>query len=702
PAAKDPYFLYGASNLGSMLALLAYPFLIEPFTTISNAAVFAPTELGERLSQPWIWTIGYFVLLVLVLACAGLVWNPAGVKVPHLGAAAPVEPELAAARAGAAGITDTATRRGRPGTGGGSSLPDEPDVGVRRGAAEELTWGRRLRWVLLAAVPSSLMLGVTTFITTDLTPMPMFWLIPLTLYLASFIFVFARWPVVWVETPHRVMLWAQPIGIALMLLFGYLFGINHASYLRLSIGFYVLGFFLTTMVCHGELAKDRPSTRFLTEFYLWMSVGGMCGGIFNGLVAPVVFYWGIAEFGIAVFAACLLRPKMGEGGWLDGVIASALGTSAEPAPVPHRGKGQPRPAPAVKPAVNDESISRTLDVVFPIAVLALSIVLYVFYGNQMARGHTQSAREYALFIIFGIPLLLSCIFLTRPLRFALAITAVMLVHWTVTEGIFTQSSRSRIVHQTRSYFGHIVVRETREPTRIGGEDVELVTRSLTHGTTHHGMNYQLPERKKDWGDPQKDLSRLATTYYNRYGPVGRVMEMKHFNYFPGGPQNVFHADARMPCSQVGAVAASLGVGNLPYANLVDLWSEPPIATVGLGTGTMASYGRPFQHVHFYEIDNQIRKLSLPEEGDPYFNYLRQAEKRGCDVQVLMGDARLRMRLPYRNFHTDKAYGPDADKVSKAEPPGGPEKFYQMMVVDAFSSDAIPAHLLTLEALEMYF
>src|SRR5581483_9375911 len=165
---------------------------------------------------------------------------------------------------------------------------------------------------------------------------------------------------------------------------------------------------------------------------------------------------------------------------------------------------------------------------------------------------------------------------------------------------------------------------------------------------------------------------------------------------------VFHADARMPCSQVGAVAASLGVGNLPYANLVDLWSEPPIATVGLGTGTMASYGRPFQHVHFYEIDNQIRKLSLPEEGDPFFNYLRQAEKRGCDVQVLMGDARLRMRLPYRNFHTDKAYGPDADKVSKAEPPGGPEKFYQMMVVDAFSSDAIPAHLLTLEALEMYF
>jgi hypothetical protein len=130
--------------------------------------------------------------------------------------------------------------------------------------------------------------------------------------------------------------------------------------------------------------------------------------------------------------------------------------------------------------------------------------------------------------------------------------------------------------------------------------------------------------------------------------------------------------------------------------MVDLWSEPPIATVGLGTGTMASYGRNFQHVHFYEIDNQILRLSLPEADDdaPYgFNYLKEARKRGSEVQVLMGDARLRMALPYKNFYKEKGTNP---------PPGGPEKFYQMMVVDAFSSDAIPAHLLTLEALEMYF
>jgi hypothetical protein len=151
--------------------------------------------------------------------------------------------------------------------------------------------------------------------------------------------------------------------------------------------------------------------------------------------------------------------------------------------------------------------------------------------------------------------------------------------------------------------------------------------------------------------------------------------------------------------------------------LVDLWSEPPYATIGLGTGTMAAYGRPYQHVHYYEIDNHVRRLSLPlgkndyyftyynipEEAPfiaksyegaikprTYFNCLKDATHRGCEVEVLMGDARLRMDLPYKNFHEDHDMG------------GGPRNFYHMMVVDAFSSDAIPVHLITKEAFEMYF
>jgi hypothetical protein len=241
------------------------------------------------------------------------------------------------------------------------------------------------------------------------------------------------------------------------------------------------------------------------------------------------------------------------------------------------------------------------------------------------------------------------------------------------------------------------------------------------------MNILKPEDEKKWGDPAHDFSRLATTYYHRLCPAGVAMEK--FNWHSEGAANTFHADARLPASLIGT-APTLGVMALPLDQFASLWSEIPYATIGLGTGTMASYGRPYQHVHYYEIDNHIRRLNLPlrkndyyftyketqfaptlpalpdteaafiatnyetrTKGRTYFTYLKDAIKRGCDVQVFMGDARLRMALPYRNFHDD----PHA-KV----PPGGPEGFYHLIVVDAFSSDAIPVHLLTKESFKMYF
>jgi hypothetical protein len=188
--------------------------------------------------------------------------------------------------------------------------------------------------------------------------------------------------------------------------------------------------------------------------------------------------------------------------------------------------------------------------------------------------------------------------------------------------------------------------------------------------------------------------------------------MEKFNWFPDPPNsNMFTADARMPASLVGSAIAQIGIGALPTTMLETMWSEPPIATVGLGTGTMASYGRPYQHVHFYEIDNQVLRMSLhttktreikdakqydeeirgPSRRETWFNYLEKAIDRGCSVQVLMGDARLRMALPYKNHYQDET-----------DHGGGPNNFYHMMVVDAFSSDAIPAHLLTEEAFKVYF
>ncbi|MBI2805489.1 MAG: hypothetical protein HYX68_10975 [Planctomycetes bacterium] len=700
PAARDPYFLYGASNFGSMSSLIVYPLFIEPYVSLTN--------------QGWTYAIGYITLIAFMAVCAGMVWNAKDAFLPKAAPAPEPKPEPAPAAAQASapdaqtGIAAgapaaaptapaaTSVKAGAPGKhgkgahGAGRSHAPAPSVAV---ANDDMNFARRFRWVMLAAIPSSLMLGITTHITTDLSPQPMFWLIPLILYLGSFILVFARWPVVWTETPHVVFLYAQVLFLPGMIMSDVWNLASDPSLLKVAIFAHVMGFFTTTMVCHGELAKDRPSTRFLTEFYLWMSVGGMVGGMFNALIAPVIFpkYW---EFPLAIFAAALARPKMFDIGLGDNFLASLFESQPE-APVTKQKGGKHHHAPVSIGVTANESLVRNLDFVWPGVILALTLIA----GLVLPRDMSHIVRNL---FQYGIPLVLCMACFSRPFRFGLGIGAVLLLHV-----IFVAQAESEVtLKSSRSYFGAISVKQM---NRGFGP-----YRQLIHGHIDHGMNYLVPEKKADRGDPAKDRSRLATTYYHREGPAGRVMEK--FNWSKGDP-NTFHADARLPASLIFNALADVGVGNLPLTELVTAWSEPPIATIGLGTGTMASYGRPYQHVHFYEIDNQVQRLSFAaptrefgnwlEYGKAkqkssrtvYFNYLEQALERGAAVQVLMGDARLRMNLPYENHYLDNNGQPRTDETDRG---GGPNNFYHMMVVDAFSSDAIPAHLLTREAFKMYF
>src|SRR2546422_345949 len=220
PSAGDPYFLYAASNLGSMLGLLGYPVLLEPRLRLAE--------------QSRLWSGGYLLLLVFTLACAVLLWRS---PVPAL--ADPSRERL----------TGLAARR-------------------------------RLRWVLLALVPSSLMLSVTTFISADVEAIPLLWVIPLAIYLLTFVLVFARRPLV----PHALMVRVLPIALlALVVVL-----VKRANQpLLLIMGLHLGAFFVAAMVCHGELARDRPPPAHLTEFYLWLSVGGVLGGGFNALAAPL-------------------------------------------------------------------------------------------------------------------------------------------------------------------------------------------------------------------------------------------------------------------------------------------------------------------------------------------------------------------------------------------------------------------------------
>jgi spermidine synthase len=247
PQAAEPYQLYAASNLGSALALIAYPFLMEPRMRLAG--------------QSGAWTLGYGFLALLIAACAWRVWKTADVAAP------------ASTESAAAGDTD---------------------------AVAPVTVRDRLIWTGLAFVPSSLLLAVTTYVTTDLSPAPLLWVVPLALYLLTFTLVFARRPPI----RHAWMVAVHPSAVAVAVL---LLATGYVKQPAFAVPLHLLALFIISMTAHGELAARRPHARYLTEFYLWISVGGVLGGVFNALVAPVVFD-NVWEYPVVLALACLARP----------------------------------------------------------------------------------------------------------------------------------------------------------------------------------------------------------------------------------------------------------------------------------------------------------------------------------------------------------------------------------------------------------
>jgi SAM-dependent methyltransferase len=173
--------------------------------------------------------------------------------------------------------------------------------------------------VALAFIPSSLLLSVTTFITTDVAPVPLLWVVPLSLYLFTFTLAFASRPPI----PHRWVVAALPVAITVVAM------LMMHSWTRkpvLVIPIHLLAFFVIALACHGELARRRPAVTHLTDFYLWIAVGGVLGGIFNVLVAPVVFSR-MHEYAIVLAVACLALPWPEERATRRQVIANLLRTA---------------------------------------------------------------------------------------------------------------------------------------------------------------------------------------------------------------------------------------------------------------------------------------------------------------------------------------------------------------------------------------
>ena len=246
PAGPDPYFLYASSNIGSFLALLSYPVLLEPMFTLRT--------------QNLIWTGGYGLLIVLIASCGALLLR---------------SPALAAA-----------------------------DLEVEETDAPAPTWTQRARWIFLAAVPSGLLIAVTAHISTDVAAAPLLWVLPLSLYLLTWVLVFQSRPLL----PHSWVLLLQPLAIAGVVV---LLAVGGEQNLLLTLGGHQLCFFVIAMSCHGELARTRPAAKYLTGFYVALSFGGMVGGLFAGLIAPFLFSW-VAEYPILVALAALCRPATAE------------------------------------------------------------------------------------------------------------------------------------------------------------------------------------------------------------------------------------------------------------------------------------------------------------------------------------------------------------------------------------------------------
>ena len=245
--AADPYHLYAASNVGSLIGLMAYPIIMEPLLSLA--------------SQTMSWSLGYGVLAIGLTACGLLAWK---------------------------------TGSNKPAT--SASVAD-----VEVDETENKTL-QRLKWLALAFIPSSLLIGTTTHIVTDVASAPFLWAPPLMIYIASFIVVFSSAR----EKSLQASTLILPFIVAAVLGLMFVPQLSSIS-IMLVLGLDLAALAAASIVCHGMMAEMRPQASRLTEFYLLMSLGGVLGGAFNALLAPVIFNSAI-EYPIMLAIVLLARP----------------------------------------------------------------------------------------------------------------------------------------------------------------------------------------------------------------------------------------------------------------------------------------------------------------------------------------------------------------------------------------------------------
>jgi hypothetical protein len=516
---RSPYRLYALSNAGSLLGLLSYPFLIEPHVRLHL--------------QSWIWVTGFAVYAVAYAGCAYI------------------------ASKGSASI----------------SSRDTNDKLIPRIAKLSLGWALPLRWISLAATASTLLLANTNLICQEVAVIPFLWVLPLSLYLLSFILCFDgdRW--------YRRGLFQTLFVIAAGLVILVSLPNTNYSYVVQLLAYSIL-LFAGCMVCHGEAARSRPGADSLTAFYLCISIGGALGGIFVSFLAPRIFpgYW---EFPIAVLACIVLLLNISIRNrscwWYTGRISVALVLCA----------GIILLAPATLAPVSKAAAHLRIELIVTLAGSCLLAAL-AFYLLERRKPAAIS----------------NPVWVRAAARIGLALLTAGLA-------ISQKAEFYDVIARSRNFYGVLSVIENKQEHYL----------ALRHGKTTHGFQYQ---------DAQ--LALLATGYYGPHSGANAVIS--------------------------NATTRPLRVG-----------------LVGMGVGTLAALAQPGDLFRFYEINPDVYKWSSGVH--PYFTYLQNSHG---TIEVSIGDGRLSL---------------------EEEAAHGVRQNFDLLVLDAFSSDAIPMHLLTREAFTTY-
>lgn len=497
----DPYFLYAASNAGSFVSLLAYPFVVEPLANLTTQG---------RL---WSWGFGLTALVWAVCAKAA------------------------------------------------------SGADVRAETATPSSWRERLGWVALAAVPSSLMLGVTSHLTVNIAPVPLLWVVPLGVYLATYVGAFST-------AGPALTAWCAVAAPAAGLTWAFSGAFNVGTWPQILLHLAVLAVLAGAL--HGRLAAARPPAARLTEFYLCAAAGGVVGGLFNGLFAPLVFS-GLYEYAFAVVAAMALLPD------------EAL---------PPRPEGEAAP---------ERHWTRVALIVAAAALVLALVGEWPLLGRAWARVFSSKGAADFFELLTAVyrllvPGALAYHLARRPADLRAAFVALLAV---LAARQATLESKS-VVERERNFYGVLTVKHNEK---------ERWT-TLTHGDTIHGRQSLDPARRTE-----------PLTYFHPTGPAADVF--------------------------VAARAAS----------------ARRFAVVGLGAGTLAAYTVSGDELTFFELDPAVERFAKT-----HFTYLADASSRGVQVTTVPGDARLSLAAPGT---------------------------YDLLVIDAFSSDSIPVHLVTREAVRLY-